>query len=111
MVIFFILPVLVMDRSDLNTIPVPNPAVVSREAPDGGSVMVNCDTGTAVAVNATGTLVWKFIDGRRSPGAIAEAVGSHFGIARETVQADVDALLATLADDGFVGYEIPGTLR
>ena len=111
MVIFFIVLVLIMDRTGFETIPVPNPAVVSREAPDGGSVMVNCDTGTAVAVNATGTLIWKFIDGMRSPGVIAEAVGHHFGMAPEAVQADVDTLLATLADDGFVGYEIPGTLR
>jgi len=111
MAIVFIFPVVVMDRTGFGTIPVPNPAVVSREAPDGGSVMVNCDTGTAIAVNATGTLVWKFVDGRRSPGGIAKAVGRHFGMAPEAVQADVDALLATLAEDGFVGYEIPGTLR
>lgn len=100
-----------MDGIRSTTIPVPNPAVVSREVPDGGRVMVNCDTGTALAINATGALVWTFIDGRRSPGAIAEEVGRHFGMAPEAVQADIDSLLATLAADGFVGYEVPCTLR
>ncbi|MDD1693488.1 MAG: PqqD family protein [Methanoregula sp.] len=100
-----------MDAIHSGKIPIPNPAIVSRDAPDGGKVMVNCDTGSAVAVNPTGALIWSLIDGKRAPGEIADSVCRHFGAAPETVRADVDALLATFSEDGFVGYEIPDVIR
>jgi hypothetical protein len=89
-------------------IPVANPAVVSRDGLDEGRVMVNCDTGAAIALNRTGALVWDLIDGRRSPGEIAEAVRRQFSNAPDTVQDDVATLLATLSEDGFIGYEVTG---
>jgi hypothetical protein len=107
MVLFFIfIQVFMIDRTG-SGIPVANPAVVSREAPDGGKVMVNCDTGSAIAVNRTGALIWALIDGRRSCDEIADAVSREFAAAPEIVQADVAALLASFSKDGFVGYEIP----
>jgi hypothetical protein len=92
-------------------VPVPNPSVVSRESPDGGKVMVNCDTGSAIAVNQTGALIWSLINGKRNPDEIADAVCRHFAAAPNTVRADVDALLMTLSEDGFVGYEVPCPIR
>ncbi len=90
----------------LAKIPVANPAVVSRDGMDEGRVMVNCDTGAAIALNRTGSLIWDLIDGRRPPDEIAEAVRRSFGNAPDTVRDDVAALLTTLAEDGFIGYEV-----
>ncbi|MCX6692548.1 MAG: PqqD family protein [Methanoregula sp.] len=95
-----------MNAFALDTTPVINPAVVSREGLDDGMVLVNCDTGTALSVNRTGALVWKLIDGRRNPEEIAKAVCRNFNNAPDTVMDDVAALLTTLAEDGFIGYEI-----
>ena len=95
-----------MNEFALDTIPVMNPAVVSRGGLDDGMVLVNCDTGTALAVNRTGALVWNLIDGRRNPEEIAEAVRRNFHNPPDTVNDDVAALLTTLAEDGFIGYEI-----
>ena len=96
----------VIDTFTLAKIPVANPAVVSRDGLDEGRVMVNCDTGAALALNRTGALVWDLIDGRRSPDEIADAVRKSFSNAPDTVRDDVAALLVTLSEDGFIGYEV-----
>lgn len=95
----------------LAKIPVANPAVLSRDGLDEGKVMVNCDTGAAIAINRTGALIWTLIDGRRSAGEIAEAVRRSFDNAPDTVRQDVAALLVTLAEDGFIGYEIKSLIH
>jgi Coenzyme PQQ synthesis protein D (PqqD) len=100
--------VVVIDKITLAKIPVANPAVVSRDGLDEGRVMVNCDTGAALALNRTGALVWDLIDGRRSPDEIAEAVRRSFTDAPDSVRDDVAALLVTLSEDGFIGYEVKG---
>jgi hypothetical protein len=107
MVIYFILN-MIMEGIMLATIPVANPAVVSRDGLDEGKVMVNCDTGAAIALNRTGALVWSLIDGHRNPVEIAEAVRRHFKDAPDSVKDDVAALLATLSEGGFIGYELLG---
>jgi hypothetical protein len=86
--------------------PILNPAVVTREGPDGGMILVNCDTGAALALNTTGKIVWNLINGRRSPAALAAAVREKFPDAPDSVTDDVTTLLATLAGEGFIGYEV-----
>jgi hypothetical protein len=95
-----------MEGITLAKIPVANPAVLSRDGLDEGKVMVNCDTGAAIAVNRTGSLIWTLIDGHRTADEIAEAVRRSFGNAPDTVREDVAALLVTFAEDGFIGYEV-----
>jgi hypothetical protein len=97
-----------MDGMKLGNVPVTNPGVVTREGVDNGTVMVNCDTGAAIALNMTGTLVWSLIDGHRTPAEIADAVRRQFSNAPDTVKDDVAALLATLSEGGFIGYELIG---
>jgi hypothetical protein len=87
--------------------PIPNPAAVQEEGTDGWTLLVNPDTAGAMAVNHTGALVWKLIDGRRTAGEIAAAVRGRFPDAPDTVVEDVRALLAKLAEEGFIGQEIP----
>ncbi|MGA2934440.1 MAG: PqqD family protein [Methanomicrobiales archaeon] len=95
-----------MEGIRLAKIPVANPAVLSRDGLDEGKVIVNCDTGAAIAVNRTGALIWALIDGRRNAEEIAEAVRRSFSNAPDTVKDDVAALLITLSEDGFIGYEV-----
>ena len=91
---------------DLGNVPVLNPAVISREGLSGGIVLVNCDTGTALSLNSTGTLVWGLIDGKRGPSEITAAVFDHFQDPPDTVGEDVRSLIAVLAEEGFIGYEM-----
>jgi pyrroloquinoline quinone biosynthesis protein D len=104
----FISKIIAMEGITLAKIPIANPAVVSRDGLDEGRVMVNCDTGAAISLNHTGALVWSLIDGRRTPEEIAVAVRKRFTDAPDTVGDDVIALLTTLSEDGFIGYEVTG---
>ena len=87
--------------------PVPNPAAVQEEGTDGWTLLVNPDTAGAMAVNHTGVLVWKLVDGRRTTGEIVEAMRRRFPDAPDTVAEDVQVLLTKLAEEGFIGQEIP----
>lgn len=95
-----------MEGLTLGAIPVINPAVVTREDPDGGMILVNCDTGAALALNSTGKIVWNLINGKRDPAALVAGVRREFPDAPDTVTDDVMTLLATLAGEGFIGYEV-----
>lgn len=88
-------------------VPIPNPAAVQEKGTDGWTLLVNPDTAGAMAVNRTGALIWKLIDGRRTAAEIAAAVRKHFPDAPDTVDEDVSALLTKLAEEGLIGREIP----
>jgi hypothetical protein len=92
--------------------PIANPTAVLREGFDGWAVLVNMDTGASVALNPTGIAVWKLIDGKSTVEEIVQAFKAHFHFNSTTalpdrVNEDVQTLLSTLAEEGFVGYEKP----
>lgn len=68
-------------------------------------MLFNLDTAGAVALNPTGVVVWKLIDGQRSVADIVTAVEGRFKDAPDTVADDVTSLLDILTEEGFVGYE------
>ena len=74
-----------MEGLILDAKPVINPAVVTREDPDGGMILVNCDTGAALALNASGKIVWNLINGRRTPEALIAGVRREFPDAPDSV--------------------------
>ncbi|MBN1272510.1 MAG: PqqD family protein [Candidatus Aminicenantes bacterium] len=88
-----------------------NPAVVQREAPDGEVVLVNLDTAASLALNQTGFIIWKLVDGRRTVEQIIDAVREHFPNTPPEVVNDVIRLMETLAEDGFVGFEWTGNKK
>jgi hypothetical protein len=90
----------------LPDIPIPNPAAVQEKGTDGWTLLVNPDTAGAMAVNQTGALIWKLVDGRRTAEEIAAAVRNRFPDAPDNVTEDVRALLTKLAEEGFVGQEV-----
>jgi hypothetical protein len=88
-------------------IPIPNPDAVQEAGADGWTLLVNPDTAGAMAVNRTGALIWKLVDGRRTAEEITAAVLSRFPDAPDSVAEDVRALLIRLAEEGLIGREIP----
>ena len=88
-------------------IPIPNPAAVQEVGIDGWTLLVNPDTAGAMAVNQTGALIWRLINGRRTAEEITAAVRNRFTDAPDTVTDDVLELLTKLAEEGFIGREIP----
>jgi hypothetical protein len=94
-------------QSPVPDVPVPNPAAVREEGTDGWTLLVNPDTAGAMAVNHTGAMVWKLVDGRRTTAEIVTAIRRRFADAPDTVAEDVREILTKLAEEGFVGREIP----
>jgi len=87
--------------------PIPNPAAVRDDGEDGWTLLVNPDTAGAMAVNATGVLVWSLVDGKRTVEEIVAAVKNRFPNAPDTVRDDVLAYLTKLTEEGIIGQEIP----
>ena len=87
--------------------PIPNPAAVRDDGEDGWTLLVNPDTAGAMAVNATGVLIWSLVDGKRTIAEIIAAVEDRFPSAPVTVRDDVLAYLTKLTEEGFIGQEIP----
>ena len=92
-------------KMEMSARPLINPSVIERQALDGEAVLVNMDTAAAVALNATGVVVWQLLDGRRSVEQIIAAVEHHFKDVPDSVAKDVADLLDTLAEDAFIGFE------
>lgn len=83
-----------------------NPDVLSRRILDGEMVLVNGDTATSLALtNRTAVIIWEMADGRNSIQNIIHTISQEFQNVPAGVAADVQALLAQLARDGFIGYE------
>ena len=87
--------------------PIPNPAAVQELGSDGWTLLVNTDTAGAMALNQTGALIWQLVDGRRTTTEIIAAVRGHFPDAPDTLAEDVRGLLTKLAEEGYIGEEIP----
>jgi hypothetical protein len=87
--------------------PFPNPLAICEVGPDGWTLLVNPDTGAAIAVNPTGAIIWRLADGKRTVGDIVAGVRRRFPQAPGSVYDDIAALLGTLSETGLIGEEIP----
>jgi hypothetical protein len=86
--------------------PMMNPAVISREVLAGEAVLVNTDTAAAIALNATGLVAWRLMDGSHSLEEIVAAIRHYFKGVPDSVSDDIKTLVDTLAEEGFVGYQV-----
>jgi hypothetical protein len=86
--------------------PFQNPTVLSRPTFDDNILLVNGDTGASLALNRSGKMIWNLINGRRTEAEIIAQICKNFQKVPVTVTDDVSSLISTLADEGFIGYEI-----
>lgn len=86
--------------------PIANPIVVLREEFDDWAILFNPDTADAVGTNPVGVLVWKRMDGKRSLKDIVAEIKIDFEDVPETAIEEIATFVSTLAEQGFVGYEL-----
>jgi len=91
----------------LPDISTPNSTAVQGEETDGWVLQVDPDTARVMAANETGALVWRLIGRRRTAEETAAAVRNRFPDAPDTAAKDVLELLTELAEEGFIGQEVP----
>jgi hypothetical protein len=75
---------------------------------DGEAVIVHADSSAYYGLNSTGTFLWEAI--AAAPVAaddLAMRLSERYGVARETVRADVDAFLSSLGGEGLLQEAAP----
>lgn len=85
--------------------PARHPDVRTEDVPGTGElVLLHPETRKVLALNATGAAVWELLDGQRGAAALAQVlVDASEEVSLETATADVEALLAELGEQGFLG--------
>ncbi len=91
--------------------PFPNPLAICKAGPDGWTLLVNPDTAGAIAVNPTGALIWRLVNGKRTVRDIVAGVRRRFTGAPRSVSRDVTALLAAFAEADLIGEELTSAQR
>lgn len=88
----------------LNTIPHPNPEIISRRL-ENEAVLVMPINGKIKVLNDVGARVWELIDGGHSVEAIIASVAQEYNTSVEVVAADVQTFLAQLVERGMITLE------
>lgn len=78
-----------------------NPEVVLREEFDRWAILFNPDTSAAVGINGTGIDIWKWADGARRLGKIAEAIQREYDQVPDDLQEQIYAFADELIKKGF----------
>lgn len=80
--------------------------VTRKSLPGDEEVLMNATGATALIVNATGAAVLDLCNGSRNAGQIASFIVEHLpGASVETVQSDVEGILAELQAAGLLESE------
>jgi hypothetical protein len=77
------------------------PRVVG-EIIDGEVMVINLDTGVYYSVTGVGAAVWPMLVGGATPREISDRVARHYGTDSASVERDVDAFIARLADEAIL---------
>ena len=86
--------------------PIANPLVVLREEFDDWAVLFNPENARALGINPVGVTVWKGMDGKSSLEEIVSGIQDNFEGVSESVLQEVTSFVNTLAEEGFVGFEL-----
>lgn len=79
----------------LDSIPVSNPAVVSRIIKDE-AVLVLPVRGQVKVLNEVGARIWSLVDGKRSTGDIVAIIETEYAVSAEDAQKDTLIFLGQL---------------
>jgi hypothetical protein len=73
--------------------------VVTRVV-NGGTVLLNADTGRYFSLDAIGSRVWEALISSPSIGAAEERLSAEYDVERSALLEDVNALIASLVEQG-----------
>jgi coenzyme PQQ synthesis protein D (PqqD) len=90
-----------MTGDEMSAPPRKNPHAASRVY-DGEAFIVVPQSHEYKILNAVGSRVWDLIDGRRSPGDIAEIIASEYDVSMDMALSDVREFLADLQANGML---------
>jgi SynChlorMet cassette protein ScmD len=88
--------------------PVANPSVILREEFDDWAVLFDPDTAEGYALNPTGVLVWKQLDGKHTLEDIVKVVRERCEDVPQDVGQHTKDFVADLVKQGLAGYEVKG---
>jgi SynChlorMet cassette protein ScmD len=91
--------------------PISNPIVVLREEFDDWAILFNPDTAAAVGINPVGVSIWNRMDGKRTIKEIIQEIATSFEAAPDTAHEEINIFVDTLAEQGYVGYELRANSR
>ena len=90
----------------MNSRPIGNPAYALQKDDSGWTTLVNLDVASGVALNQTGMIVWKAVNGKRTVAEIVAKVKDRFSDASASIGGDVLTILQTLQEAGLIGFEV-----
>jgi len=96
----------IFNKITMESRPIGNPAYAVHEDACGWTALVNLDLATGIALNETGLMVWRAVDGKRTAEEIIAKVKDCFCDVPSSIGEDVMAVLAVLNETGLVGFEV-----
>jgi SynChlorMet cassette protein ScmD len=86
--------------------PLANPSVILREEFDDWAVLFDPDTAEGYALNPTGVLVWKQLDGKHTVADIVKIIRDNCEDVPEDVGQHAQDFVVDLVKQGLAGYEV-----
>lgn len=86
--------------------PVANPLIVLREEFDDWAILFDPDTGNAFGLNPTGVFIWKLLDGKHNTDDIVSRLREEADDVPEDAGEHARQFIASLEQQGLVGYEL-----
>lgn len=82
-----------------------NTTILWREL-DGEAVLLSPTAGCSYNLNQVGTLIWKLLDGKHTPNAIAQAICEAYEVEEEQALSDVETIIADMRANDLLN-EVP----
>jgi len=79
-----------------------NPLILMRTEFDGTGIALNPETNAALALNATGIVIWKALEEDKSEDDIVDIFIEKYQLDKEKAQQDVRAFLEAMAAKGLL---------
>ena len=86
--------------------PIANPLIVLREEFDDWAILFDPDTGNAFGLNPTGVFIWKLLDGKHNTEDIVSRLREEADDVPEDAGEHARQFIASLEQQGLVGYEL-----
>jgi SynChlorMet cassette protein ScmD len=86
--------------------PIANPLIVLREEFDDWAILFDPDTGNAFGLNPTGVFIWKHLDGKHGTEDIVKKLRDEAEDVPEDAAEHARQFIASLEQQGLVGYEV-----